>query len=150
MTESAAAGTPAKADRSIAIIGLACRYPDAEDAASLLDTILAGRRAFRRIPPVRLDLADYHNPDPQQRDATYGTRAALLEGWRFDRAAFGVSRLDHLSADPSRWLALETTARVLASAGFPGGTGRPADRAGAYVGHTPARDRAPAPPPRLP
>jgi enediyne polyketide synthase len=144
MTESAAAGTTAKAERSIAIIGLACRYPDADDAPSLLDTVLTGRRAFRRIPPVRLDLADYHNPDPQQRDATYGTRAALLEGWRFDRAAFGISQPEYASADPARWLALETTARALAAAGFPGGTGLPAERAGVYIGHTPARDGTPA------
>ncbi|HEX9514831.1 MAG TPA: SDR family NAD(P)-dependent oxidoreductase [Streptosporangiaceae bacterium] len=144
MTDTAAAGPAERSGKSIAIVGLACRYPDADDTADLLDAVLTGRRAFRRIPPARFDLADYYNPDPTARDATYGKRAALLEGWRFDRAAFGVSRLDHLSADPSRWLALETTARVLASAGFPGGTGLPADRAGAYVGNTAASDRAPA------
>jgi enediyne polyketide synthase len=144
VTESAAAETAAQAERSIAIVGLACRYPDADDAASLLDTALTGRRAFRRIPPARMDLADYHNPDPHQRDATYGTRAALLEGWRFDRAAFGISKPEYASADPARWLALETTARALAAAGFPGGTGLPADRAGVYIGHTAAGDGTPA------
>jgi enediyne polyketide synthase len=144
VTESAAAETGAQAARSIAIVGLACRYPDADDAASLLDTALTGRRAFRRIPPARLDLADYHNPDPHQRDATYGTRAALLEGWRFDGAAFGISKPEYASADPARWLALETTARALAAAGFPGGTGLPADRAGVYIGHTAVGDGTPA------
>jgi len=33
---------------SVAVIGLACRFPDADDPPTLLDTILTGRRAFRR------------------------------------------------------------------------------------------------------
>jgi enediyne polyketide synthase len=144
MTDTAATGPAERSGKSIAIVGLACRYPDADDTAALLDAVLTSRRAFRRIPPARFDLDDYYNPDLDARDATYGTRAALLEGWRFDRSAFGVSRSDYLSADPSRWLALETAAAALASAGFPGGNGLPADRAGVYIGNTPASDGAPA------
>ena len=144
MTDTASAGPAQGSESSIAIVGLACRYPDADDTAALLDAVLTGRRAFRRIPPARFELADYYDPNPDARDATYGTRAALLEGWRFDQAAFGVSGPDYLSADPSRWLALETAAAALASAGFPGGDGLPADRAGAYIGNSPASDSAPA------
>jgi len=144
MTDTAATGPAEPSGKSIAIVGLACRYPDADDTAALLDAVLSGRRAFRRIPPACFDLADYYNPDPDARDATYGTRAALLEGWIFDRAAFGVSRPDYLSADPSRWLALETAARALTSAGFPGGNGLPADRGGVFIGNAPASDGAPA------
>src|SRR5215469_4321633 len=110
--------------RSIAIVGLACRFPDADDPAALLDAVLTGRRAFRRIPRARLELADYYSPDPDAPDTTYSTRAALIEGWRFDPAAFGVSG-GYASADPAHWLALETTARALAAAGFPGGAGLP-------------------------
>src|ERR1022692_4905256 len=75
----------------IAIVGLACRYPDADDPPALLDLVLTGRRAFRRLPPCRLDLADHYSADPAAPDATYSTRAALIEGWQFDQAAFGVS-----------------------------------------------------------
>ncbi len=121
---------------SIAVVGLACRYPEAGDPASLLDLVVTGRRAFRRIPPCRLDLGDYHSPDPRAPEATFCTRAALLEGWRFDHAAFGVTGQAHRSADPARWLALETAARALAAAGFAGGTGLPGDSAGVFVGNT--------------
>ena len=118
------------------MIGLACRYPDADDAAGLLDTVLTGRRAFRRIPRGRVDLADYYSPDPGAQDATYSTRAALIEGWRFDRGAFGISEPAYASADPAHWLALETAARALAAAGFPGGTDLPGERAGVFIGTT--------------
>jgi enediyne polyketide synthase len=124
----------------IAIVGLACRYPDADDPPALLDLVLTGRRAFRRLPPCRLDLADYYSADPAAPDATYSTRAALIEGWQFDQAAFGVSAAGYEAADPAHWLALETTARALAAAGFPSGKGLARNRVGVVIGNTLAGD----------
>ena len=48
---------------SIAIVGMACRYPDARSPRELWENALAQRRAFRRIPDERLRLADYFSPD---------------------------------------------------------------------------------------
>jgi enediyne polyketide synthase len=124
----------------IAIVGLACRYPDADDPPALLDLVLTRRRAFRRLPPCRLDLADYYSADPAAPDATYSTRAALIEGWQFDQAAFGVSAAAYEAADPAHWLALETTARALAAAGFPSGKGLARNRVGVVIGNTLAGD----------
>ena len=132
-TTSARRTSPAQA---IAVVGLACRFPDADDPAALLDTTLTGRRAFRRLPPARLSLADYHRPDPATSDATYATRAALLEGWRFDCAAFGVEPSVYAASDPAHWLALETAARALAAAGLPAGVGLNRDRTGVIMGNT--------------
>ncbi len=122
--------------KSVAIVGLACRFPDADDPPALLDMVLTGRRAFRRLPPCRLNLAEYYSPDPATPDATYSTRAALIEGWQFDRAAFGVSAADYAAADPAHWLALETVARTLAGAGFAGGRGLARNRVGVVIGNT--------------
>src|SRR5215472_10203067 len=123
--ESAMADAPSArrttAAQPIAVVGLACRFPDADDPVALLDTTLTGRRAFRRLPPARLSLADYHRPDPATSDATYATRAALLEGWRFDCAAFVVEPAVYAASDPAHWLALETAARALSAAGLPAG-----------------------------
>ena len=63
-------------------------------------------------------------------------RAALIEGWRFDRAAFGVAEPAYRAADPTHWLALETAARALADGGFPGGQGLTRDRTGVIIGNT--------------
>src|ERR1022692_1640858 len=127
--------------RSIAIAGLSCRYPEADDPPALLDLVTTGRRAFRRIPPCRLDLADYYSPDPRIPNATYSTRAALIEGWQFDPGAFQLPDSLDRSTDPVRWLALETAARALAAAGFPGGSGLPGDRSGVIIGSTSAGGR---------
>jgi len=138
-TAQPAAGRP-----PIAVVGLACRYPDADDPPALLDLVATGRRAFRRIPPGRLDLADYYSPNPRTPDATYSTRAALIEGWRFDPATFRVSDAAYRAADPAHWLALETAGRALAAAGFPSGAGLPSDRTGVIIGSAHASDLAPA------
>ena len=127
---------PSPASQSVAIVGLACRFPDADDPPALLDLVLTRRRAFRRLPPCRFDLADYYSPDPATPDATYSTRAALIEGWQFDWAAFGVPAPDFRSADPAHWLALETAARALAAAGFAGGRGLARNRVGVVIGNT--------------
>jgi enediyne polyketide synthase len=118
------------------VIGLACRFPDADDPPTLLDTILTSRRSFRRLPPGRLDPADYYNADPASRDLAYRARAGLLEGWQFDRESFRIPVPAYLAADPAHWLALETAARALAAAGFPGGTGLDRDRIGVMIGNT--------------
>jgi enediyne polyketide synthase len=127
---------PARTAPALAVIGLACRFPDADDAPDLLDVVLTGRRSFRRIPPVRLDLADYYQPDPATSDATYSTRVAVLEGWQFDCEGLGITPAAYAAADPALWLALETTARALAGAGLTGGNGLNRDRTGVIIGNT--------------
>ncbi len=102
--------------------------------------VLTGRRSFRRLPPGRIDLADYFQADRTTSDATYSTRAAVIEGWQFERAAFGIEPAAYLAADPARWLALETTARALAAAGLPAGNGLDLDRTGVIIGNTLAGD----------
>ncbi|HSR83114.1 MAG TPA: beta-ketoacyl synthase N-terminal-like domain-containing protein, partial [Streptosporangiaceae bacterium] len=125
---------------SLAVVGLACRFPDADDPAALLEVVLTGRRSFRRLPPSRIDLADYYQPDRGISDATYSTRAGVLEGWQFDSEAFGIEPAAYLASDPAHWLALETTARALAGAGLPAGSGLDLDRTGVVIGNTLAGD----------
>ena len=43
----------------IAIVGMACRYAEARSPRELWENVLAQRRSFRRIPRLRLNLADY-------------------------------------------------------------------------------------------
>ena len=137
MPEGTAPGSSAT---PIAIVGLACRFPDADDPLALFESALAGRRAFRRLPAGRLGTVT--DPDAGHDAGLAGTasgavpRAAVLEGWQFDRAGFGIPEHTYLAADPAHWLALETAGRALADAGFPGGQGLARDRAGVIIGNT--------------
>ena len=123
------------AGQPIAIVGLACRFPDADDPPALHDMVLTGRRAFRRIPPCRADLTGYPSTGPAVRDATQSPRAALIEGWQFNTDRFRIPMTAYTAADPAQWLALETAAQALAGAGFPGAEGLARDRVGVFIGN---------------
>jgi len=65
--------------RSIAIVGMACRYPDARTPQQLWENVLAQRPAFRRIPPERLRTDDYQGPEDSIRCDIAGARASRTD-----------------------------------------------------------------------
>jgi len=121
---------------AIAIVGMACVYPDARSPVELWENVLAQRRAFRRVPPERLRLEDYFSADPLAPDATYAVEAAVIEGYEFDRVTFRVSGSTFRVVDLAHWLALDVAARALADAGFPDGHELPRETTGVLLGNT--------------
>lgn len=122
--------------QAIAIVGMACRYPDARSPDELWENALAQRRAFRRIPAERLNLDDYLSSDRQSPDKTYSTEGAFIEGYEFDRARFRVPGGTYRAADPAHWLSLDVAAGALEDAGFPEGEGLPRETTGVFIGNT--------------
>ena len=120
----------------IAIIGMACRYPDARSPAELWENVLAQRRSFRRMPPERLRIEDYWSSHRSAEDATYSVEAALIEGYTFDRVRFRVSASQYRSADVAHWLALDVASQALTDAGFEGGAGLPRETTGVLLANT--------------
>src|SRR5688500_10707461 len=123
-------------DQAIAIVGMACRYPDARSPDELWENALAGRRAFRRIPAERLNLNDYLSSDRETPDHTYSTEGAFIEGYEFDRTRFRVPGGTYPATDPAHWLALDVAANALEDAGFPEGEGLPREVTGVFIGNT--------------
>ncbi|MFI6523719.1 SDR family NAD(P)-dependent oxidoreductase [Streptomyces uncialis] len=119
----------------ISVVGMACRYPDADDPDQLWENVLAGRRAFRPIPPERLDTADYL-PGAAGADSFALTHAALLEGFTFDRADFGIAGTTFRTTDTVHWLALDTARRALLDAGLPQGRGLPRASTAVVLGNS--------------
>ncbi|MFI2710756.1 SDR family NAD(P)-dependent oxidoreductase [Micromonospora sp. NPDC018662] len=120
-------------DDDVVIVGLACRYPAAENPARLWDNVLNRRQAFRPMPPGRLPLTEYGGDDP---DRTTIRQAAVLDGWHFDRARFRIPGSTFRAVDLSHWLALETAADALADAGLPEGAGTDRNRVGVVIGNS--------------
>lgn len=120
----------------VAIVGMACCYPDARSPAELWENCLAGRRAFRRIPDERLRLDDYLSTDKDAPDKIYAAEAALIEGYEFDRFRFRIAGSTFRSADLAHWLALDIAAQSLDDAGFPEGEGLPKEATGVFLGNT--------------
>lgn len=120
----------------IAIVGMSCLYPDARDVRELWENSVSGRRAFRRIPDGRTNLADYHHLDPATPDTFYASHAAVIEGYEFDRVGHRISGATYRSTDLTHWLALDVAGRALADAGFDAGAGLPRETTSVIVGNS--------------
>jgi enediyne polyketide synthase len=120
----------------ISVVGMACRYPDATSPKELFDNALAGRRAFRRLPDIRMRLEDYWDADPAAPDKFYSRNAGVIDSYEFDRVAYKVAGSTYRSTDLTHWLALDVAAGALADAGFPMAEGLPHERTGVIVGNT--------------
>jgi len=120
----------------IAIVGMACLYPDARSPIELWENVLSQRRAFRSIPAQRLRVEDYLSNDRRTPDSIYSSQAAVIEGYEFDRVAFSVAGDTFRSADMAHWLALDIAARALKDGGFDNGAGLPRETTGVFLGNT--------------
>lgn len=120
----------------IAIVGIGLRYPDAGSTGELWENVLAGRRAFRRLPDERMNQADYYDPNPEAPDRFYSKMAAVLRDFEFDRVRYRVAGSTFRSTDMTHWLALDVTSQALADAGFPEAEGLPKQSTGVVLGNS--------------
>jgi enediyne polyketide synthase len=120
----------------IAIVGIGLRYPDAASTDDLWENVLAGRRAFRRLPDQRMNRADYWSPDPNAPDRFYADKAAVLRDYSFDRLKFKVAGSTYRATDLTHWLALDVASAALADAGFPDAAGLPLQATGVVIGNS--------------
>ncbi|MCC7361297.1 MAG: SDR family NAD(P)-dependent oxidoreductase [Anaerolineales bacterium] len=133
--EPAAAATAPAAPASntpIAIIGLAARFPGADDAAAFWQALVAGQDCIRLVPEGRWDAAQVAAQLAGKKPL--GRWGGFLDRVdEFDAGFFGISGREAAHLDPQQRLLLEVTWEALADAGLPVGTlaGRPV---GAYVG----------------
>lgn len=102
--------------QAIAVIGLSCRFPGAQNARELWENILTRRRQFRRIPECRLPLSEYY--DLRASDKTYATRAAVLDLLKFDWAAHRIPKSSYEGTDWVHWLAYQVAIEAVSDAGY--------------------------------
>ena len=125
---------PVTADEPIAIVGLACRFPGADDAASFWRLLDEGGEGIVEIPPSRFDLAAHYDPDPDAAGKIYTRRAGLIDGIElFDPGYFAISPREALAMDPQQRLLLEVSVEALEAAGI-ALNGLRRSRTGVYVG----------------
>ena len=102
----------------IAVIGMSCWYPGAQNLLQFWENILGKRQQFRRMLDGRLPIADYHNPNRQAPDKTYGDKAAFLEGFEFDWMSEKFPKSTYDSTDLVHWLALDLAGKAIHDAGM--------------------------------
>jgi polyketide synthase PksL len=101
---------------AVAIIGMAGRFPGADDPDTFCEQLRAGTDLVSRYPGDRFD----DRYAQVVADADFPKFAGLLDGVdRFDAGFFAVSRLEAELMDPQQRLALETVWTALEDGGYP-------------------------------
>ncbi|MGX1673377.1 amino acid adenylation domain-containing protein [Streptomyces sp. NPDC055400] len=109
---------PVTPSGKIAVIGLSCRFPGAEDAAAFARNLLGGTCSVTEVPPSRWDVGELYRPElePGRSTSKWG---GFLDGIEdFDPEWFGMSEDEARCLDPAVRLFLEGSATCLADAGY--------------------------------
>ncbi|CAM2069327.1 SDR family NAD(P)-dependent oxidoreductase [Sulfidibacter corallicola] len=103
----------------IAIIGLAGRFPDADDIHRFWENLVSGRDSVRDVPRHRWNVAEVFDPKPGQPGKTYCKWGGFLERVdQFDPLFFNMSGREAELADPQQRLFLETCWQALEDAAY--------------------------------
>lgn len=101
----------------IAIIGMACVFPEAADVATYWDNILAKVDAISD-PPLDWEGLPHYDPDSVANDRIYCKAGGWLKDLSFPLADFGVMPGGIDGADPDHFLGLAIASRALEDAGL--------------------------------
>ena len=105
----------------VAVIGLWCRYPDADSPQAFWDNLAHSRDAVTDIPQERWDLNQYLNQQFKERHSSYCTRGGFLRDIDlFDPLFFNISPKEAELMDPQQRLFLECAWHALEDAGYAG------------------------------
>ncbi|WP_329312304.1 SDR family NAD(P)-dependent oxidoreductase [Streptomyces sp. NBC_01262] len=120
------AGSPAApAPLDVAVVGLACMFPQAPDLAAFWANIIGGNDAVGEVPADRWDPAVHYSPEGD--GVTPSKWGGFLPRIPFDPLRYGIPPASLGSIEPVQLLALEAARRALEDAGY-GERGRAFDR----------------------
>jgi acyl transferase domain-containing protein/acyl-CoA synthetase (AMP-forming)/AMP-acid ligase II/acyl carrier protein len=116
---SARETTEVDTDR-IAIIGLGCRFPGANNPEAFWELLHQGMDAITEVPASRWDIDSVYDPNPNVSGKMNTRWGGFLEHVdQFDPKFFGISPREAESMDPQQRLLLEVSWEALEQAGQP-------------------------------
>ena len=120
----------------IAVIGLGCRFPGAENPDAFWRLLHNGVDAVREVPPSRWKIEDYYDPNPDAPGKMSSKWGGFLDQVdRFDPEFFGISPREAVAMDPQQRLLLEVSWEALERAGQ-GPTQLAQCQTGVFIGMT--------------
>lgn len=120
----------------IAIIGIGCIFPQAEDKVAFWTNIRKGRDAITEVPASHWRTEDYFNPDPKAPDQVYAKMGGFLPPVDFYPMEYGILPNALEAVDTSQLLGLVAVEQALADAGYSGNKEFDRDRVSVILGVT--------------
>lgn len=115
---------------AVAIIGLGCRFPGAENPEAFWKLLATGEDAISEVPSARWNSADFYAPEadiPHKMNTRQGGFLAQVDA--FDSGFFGISAREAEHIDPQQRLLLEVAWETFERAGI-----EPKELAGSATG----------------
>ncbi|XP_062610165.1 putative inactive phenolphthiocerol synthesis polyketide synthase type I Pks15 [Saccostrea cucullata] len=104
---------------AIAIVGVGCKFPGAEDADEFWNVLKNGEDHVKDIPKERFNVEAFYDSDPDVPGKTYIRKAGLVSGINeWDYRFFGIGENEAKRMDPQQRLVLECTYKALEDAGI--------------------------------
>ncbi|WP_238400637.1 SDR family NAD(P)-dependent oxidoreductase [Burkholderia thailandensis] len=128
-------GAAAFAAGDIAIVGIAGRYPQADDLAQFWRNLARGVDSVTEIPADRWDYRRFYDPQKGRLGKSYSKWGGFLSDVaRFDAAFFNISAREAQIMDPQERLFLECVYHTLEDAGYTRRNVSRSRRVGVFVG----------------
>ena len=107
-----------QSQEGIAIVGMSCMFPQANDVEQYWQNILNKVDAITEIPATHFDWQKYYDPDPQAPDKIVSKWGGFLSDIVFEPGRYGIPPSSLEAIDPIQILILEAAREALEDAGY--------------------------------
>jgi acyl transferase domain-containing protein/NAD(P)-dependent dehydrogenase (short-subunit alcohol dehydrogenase family)/acyl carrier protein len=108
-----------KPENKIAVVGMACRFPQSNSPETFWANLANGRDLVTEVPPDRWDTAEFFNPDKNASNKSYSKWGAFINNiYYFDAEFFGIRDENALVMDPYQRILLELAEELFCRSGF--------------------------------
>ncbi|HET6346493.1 MAG TPA: beta-ketoacyl synthase N-terminal-like domain-containing protein, partial [Myxococcota bacterium] len=105
---------------TIAIVGMACRFPGARSVSAFWELLTEGRHAIREVPRDRFDIQSYFDAEPGAPGKIRTRMGGFIDDVQcFDANFFHISPRDARLMDPQQRIGLEVAYEAAEDAGVP-------------------------------
>ncbi len=82
--------TAGREEEKVAIVGIGCVLPDANDCDQFWNNLLQGKYSIKEVPKDRWDPKVYYDPDAKAPDKTYTKIGSFIEDFEFNSLEFRI------------------------------------------------------------
>lgn len=105
-------------NNDIAVISMACRFPDASDPEEFWRNIVNGKCSIGDIPAERWNIDDYYSSSPEFGKTYCRSGAFVKDVYDFDAGLFNITDKEAEIMDPQQRMILELVFELIERAGY--------------------------------
>ncbi len=118
----------------IAVIGMACIYPDAPDLDAFWKNIVSKKYSIKEVPKDRFDSDLYMSTDRNEEDKSYTNLAGFVDYYEFDNKKYGYKETEAKHISRTQKMILDAAMMAVDDAGYLHNKKLPGDRTSVIIG----------------